>query len=338
MPRPFRFVIFFLVGWFSILLHGVASPGKELTPAEHPFFLVTDDPSATKTPRDSVWLPSFLPDTVWVSINEPNFRFILAEDSLRVMAREVVETANDSLRMANNDRFIDFLTAVIEREGGMAYPFDSLKTVSMLTPPDSAFRIITWYVPLSGRQFRYFGLAQAAGPSHEKKEIYRLVERDADEGQATEAEFTHDAWYAALYYELVMNTHHGENHYVLLGWRGDNPLTRKRIIEPFSLREGKPVFGARVFDMDGQQPCRVIFEYSSRVNMGLLYDRQYPGFGSRERVPMIVFDRLEPMEEAFRGQRQYYVPEGNIFDAFFFVEGRWQLRKDVDARKHPETD
>ena len=70
--------------------------------------------------------------------------------------------------------------------------------------------------------------------------------------------------------------------------------------------------------------------------MSLLYETRL-AFGQQEKAPMIVFDRLTPMRPEFSGQFRYYVPEGNIFDAFLFENGLWNFVSDVDARR-PEDE
>lgn len=358
----FRLIgITFFVGsfWFGITIGAafpMASQMAEPSPANQGDAAMMHAASA-----DSVLLPSFLPDTIWVSTDEPDFAFIMAEDSLRIMATDVIRFSEDSVRLASNGRFMAYLKEVIGREGGMAYAFDSLSTVSFLVSADSSFRIITWYVPLSGQQFRYFGFVQVRDvsahladpdqvvPSHEKYQLLELKEVVDYQGDETADRFTDERWYGSWYYELISNRYGHEDHYVLLGWRGDNPATRKRIIEPLLFVEGRPVFGAAVFSLHEtpsqtgrhkpealsrhDEPLRVVFDYSVRTSMALLYDTQMIRQGE-ERVPMIVFDRLEPLEERFRRQRGYYVPEGNIFDAFVFRDGKWVLIRDVDARRN----
>lgn len=395
MARLPSFVFFLFVGWFCTICQGSAFAltfrvGIDSVPG-----LYHEDPAMNAAKPDSVLLPSFLPDTVWVGKQETDFAFILAEDSLRVMARDVVHPTEDSLRLVNNDRFMSALKEVLSREGSMAYAFDSLSIVSFLAPPDNSFRIITWYVPLSQQRFSYFGLVQrnvapevvsmpptgendteqvsrmsvrpGADPSHEKKRIYELKEATDFHVDADTTVFTRDTWHGIWYYDLITKQHGDEVSYVLLGWRADRPNTRKRIIEPLSFRNGEPLFGAPVFDLPEEQrgqagqatparpgstplrsgspgetrqleplsrvkePARIVFEYSVRVTMGLLYDNQAPRPGAPAE-PMIVFDRLEPIDEEHRGERAFYVPEGNIFDAFLFREGRWLLVRDVDAR------
>lgn len=91
---------------------------------------------------------------------------------------------------------------------------------------------------------------------------------------------------------------------------------------------------------------RIIFEYSAKAVMNLKYDNQEyqekvrykkPKNGKRFEMrnvksPMIVFDRLVPLSPSLEGQKQFYVPETNIYDAFIYENGRWDFIEDVDAR------
>lgn len=321
------------------------------------------DGSVTYVSSDTLML-----DTL--ATEEPPDFFVLAEDSLKKLALDIIRPYEDSARLANNALFTAYLLEVLLEEGSMHHPFDSLITVSMLQPPDSSFRIITWYVPLQGEQFRYFGYIKTTEPSYGNKKMYVLEEDAGIDDAEPDGLFTHERWLGSYYYELVANTGEGRDHYVLLGWRADDSMTRKRIIEPFYLGDNGPVFGAPVFDLsemtaardpgrsavrngvgrmppvvnnqrqlaidieplsNNEQPYRIVFTYSSRVSMGLLYDEHSPG-GSSESLPMIVFDRLVPMQESMKGQYRYYVPAGDVFDALIFRDGLWVIVRDVDAR------
>ena len=53
---------------------------------------------------------------------------------------------------------------------------------------------------------------------------------------------------------------------------------------------------------------------------------------SRKAADLIVFDHLVPLNPSVTGQRQFYVPEGNIVCGFVFDHGRWKYIEDIDAR------
>jgi hypothetical protein len=257
--------------------------------------------------------------------------FQQAEDSLRVIGLSIIDHAEDSKRLEANLHFRDFLHQVISQDKQMSWPFDSLRTVSVLKAPDNSFRILTWYVPLTTGNFIYYGFVQLSSPLQDETLVYPL--NDNTPLLSDEASQVLDAsnWYGAWYYELISNNFKGETYYALLGWKGTNPQSRQRIIEVFNLTENGPVFGGPVFVTGTTTRNRIIFEYSARVAMSLKYETHSPKPGQRPR-PMIVFDRLAPVHESLRGHFQHYVPEVNIFDAFVFEEGRWEFIRDVDAR------
>ena len=60
--------------------------------------------------------------------------------------------------------------------------------------------------------------------------------------------------------------------------------------------------------------------------MALLFD---------DRVNMIVFDHLSPSESSFKGQYQYYGPDGS-YDVLRFKRGKWFYKSDFDIRNSKE--
>jgi hypothetical protein len=109
----------------------------------------------------------------------------------------------------------------------------------------------------------------------------------------------------------------------LLGWDGNNDLTRKKVIDVLRFgSSGKPAFGANIFKFDKKKRKRIFFEYSAKTNMTLTYN---------EKHDMIVFDHLSPSESSYKGLYQYYGPDFS-YDAMYFDKGKWQLVKDVDVR------
>ncbi len=269
------------------------------------------------------------------SFAEQDDYFIMAEDSLHKMALNIIGPDQDEGRLENNRTFFSFFKEVLDKQGSFAYPFDSLETVSLLTPPDKKFRMITWYVPLSGQRFQYFGFVQFPEKDDTPSELIVLNDQTSQINRPGRQELSADNWFGAYYYELIHNQYDGEDHYTFLGWKGDNPQTRKRVVEPFYFRKDQPVFGRKVFDVGNNEFYRIVFEYSARVAMGLSYETHHVTVGG-PRKKMIVFDRLAPTHESLRGHYQFYKPETNIFDGLLFEEGKWIYLEDVDARA-PET-
>ncbi|MFO7978347.1 MAG: hypothetical protein R6U64_06770 [Bacteroidales bacterium] len=257
----------------------------------------------------------------------------LAEDSLRTLSMRIIQPGEDAQRLEHNQQFKQYFQQVLEQDQHLAWPFDSLKAVAILLSDDASFRVITWYVPLSGGHFQYFGFIQQAAGKNQARQLIELTDQTSAIDSAGFISLTPQRWWGAWYYQMIHERHQGKDLYTLLGWKGKDPSTRQRVIEPLMLTGQGPVFGAPVFEAaQGEAPrTRIIFEYSARVAMSLKYETHAPRPGMTPR-PMIVFDRLSPSHENLRGHYQYYVPEVNVVDAFMFEEGKWKFIRDVDAR------
>lgn len=257
--------------------------------------------------------------------------FAFHEDSLKKMARKIIIPEHDFERLALNLEFKTYFEKVLQMEGSLDYPFDSLTTISRISAPNENFRIISWYVPLSNNQFEYFGFFQSV-QSGKQYDIYPLTDRASNIEEPLYETLDHEKWYGAYYTDLIHKRYRRKDYYVLLGWRADNGLTRKRIIEPLRvLGKGRPSFGRPIFRYEENRHRRIIFEYSAKATMSIRYESQPIELGKRAR-DMIIFDRLAPTQSFLEGKYQFYVPETNIFDAFVFDAGKWEFIEEVDAR------
>ncbi len=264
--------------------------------------------------------------------------FSLAEDTLNIIASEIPALQYDFERLSKNEQFKQLFLEALQKEGSMEYPFDSLNNVSLLSAPDNSFRIITWYIPLMDGKFEYFGFFQVMDEHSGNMLVYVLSDRTKASEDMEYMQLSHEDWHGTYYYQLIHNRYKREDYYTLLGWRGDNNLTRKRIIEPIRLGGyGRPVFGIPQFTFDNNRYKRIIFEYSANVSMHLNYEQHYIE-GKRRPINMIVFDRLEPSHPRLKGHYQFYFPETNILDAFVFEDGRWVFIEEIDARNPENSD
>jgi hypothetical protein len=263
-------------------------------------------------------------------VSQTDFKF--HEDSLKRLSLRFPVLDEDEQRKAVNNQFKEYFGQVLGMDGSFQYNFDSLTTVSVLRSPDARFRIISWYVPLRGDNFEYFGFFQTAHPVSGNNILIPLADKGIYEEEPRFKSLDHEQWYGAYYSDMIHHRHNQQDLYTLLGWRGDNPLTRKRIIESLTITDqGMPVFGNPVFLYGENQNHRVIFEYSAKVSMIIRFD-DYIFDGSRHSERIIVFDRMAPTHSFLEGHYQFYVPEMNIFDAFRFIDGRWVFTEDIDIR------
>ncbi|MFO7723895.1 MAG: hypothetical protein R6V49_11800 [Bacteroidales bacterium] len=302
------------------------------------------------------------------------------EDSLAVLAAVIYKGETEAEKHTANEIFLTLLSDALSLNNSFKYPFDSLKYISMITSPDKRFRIITWMIMKENGTYEYFGFIQSFSRRKNDYEVYPLTDMSESMDSPESKVLDHKNWYGAVYYEVILTRKGGNRYYTLLGWDGNNPLIRRKLIEVLTLRSnGMPRFGQSLFRYGRPHLKRVFFEYSSLATMNLRYERQHytikkdrifvkdkkkstykkkknlinrltggrrvPGGSTqptrRERKSyrevrrsenMIIFDNLIPMEPLLEGQRQFYVPEGNIMNAFRFSGGKWRLVEDIDAR------
>ncbi|MES2458595.1 MAG: hypothetical protein V4594_23780 [Bacteroidota bacterium] len=248
------------------------------------------------------------------------------QDSLQNLSNFTFEAKNNTERFALNAAFIKTLVNSLKTPHSFHYNFDSLQKVSILKSPDNSFRILTWYLPVDDGSYRFFGTIQIA-TSDGKLKLYPLVD-NTEQTKDVNAVTGNKNWYGARYYEIVPVVVSGRQpYYVLVGWKGNNAKTSKKVIDVLSFEKGEPVFGKAVFDgLKGSGvKNRVIFEYNKLNSMTLTMDKS---------VNMIVFDHLAPFTADMEGNFEYYASDLS-FDAYKITNGRLKLVENVELKNDP---
>jgi hypothetical protein len=244
------------------------------------------------------------------------------EDSLRQCAPAILKGKDDQQRTAANEKFRALLLSALEQEDSFDYPFDSLKTIAILTSPDKSFRIFNWNMPKKDGTYEYFGYVQTWNKKKKKSEIFTLEDKSAEIKSPENQTLGVEKWYGAHYYKLIQTKHKKEKFYTLLGIDWNDNYSNKKIIETISFQKnGVPKFGDPILKSEKKTMKRVIFEYSETAIMSLRYN---------EDEGMIVFDHLSPPNESLIGQYQFYGPDFS-YDAFKFVKGKWNFIPDYGA-------
>lgn len=246
-------------------------------------------------------------------------RLHTAEDTLALLAYAVVNDSIEQERFAACRALIQTLVRTLKIENSFAYRFDRLKSVSILAPPDSSFRIFTWQLFVNDSTYRYYGAIQLNSP---ELKLFPLIDRseDMDERPLHET-LQPERWYGALYYTLrQFDTREGPK-YLLCGYDAYAFFEKRKVIEVLSFDPtGKPVFGAPVFDKKGVKvpELRMMFEYSAEASVRVNWDEQYQ---------LILFDHLIPWPSPF-GRGISFVPDGS-YDGLQLEKGRWKFIEKV---------
>jgi hypothetical protein len=250
-------------------------------------------------------------------------QFRLFEDSLRSIGNRVINHPEGLERKNANYKFIPTLVAALRINGSYNYPFDSVKSMSILNAPDNTFRLITWHVMNSDGSYRYFGAVQmnSATLKLTPLEDYSPLLKNPEDSVVDNRK-----WYGARYYKMIQ-VNGVTPYYVLIGWKGNNEKSNKKVIDVISFKNEKPTFGAAVFDGNGKTRRRIVFEYNRLAAMLLRY------------VPSqntIVFDHLAPPDAKMKGHFETYGPDMS-YSGYRLNNGRWTFIDNIDMRNMPDA-
>ncbi|MEO6760026.1 MAG: hypothetical protein ABIO24_11280 [Saprospiraceae bacterium] len=251
------------------------------------------------------------------------------EDTLGILVYAVVNDSVETERFAACRALIPALVRALKVENSFRYPFERLSGLSILAPPDSSFRIITWQLFVNDSTYRYYGAIQR---NSQELVIFPLRDKRSElDYRPVHDQLTPENWYGALYYNLrQFDTKEGRK-YLLFGYDAFTFFEKRKVIDVLSFdKTGQVVFGAPVFDRTNPPPGppeqRLLFEYSAETSVRVNWDEVYQ---------MVLFDHLIPFPSPFgRGITQ--VVDGS-YDGLKLEKGRWKYIDQVfhDAQETP---
>ena len=268
-----------------------------------------------------------------------------AEDSLSSIVATLNKAETDSLKDIVNDHFYLALQKALMLPSADDYPFESLKTLAKIGSDDSKFRIYHWNLPTSDGKKRYFGFLKLL--HRNSPVVYQLRDYSDSIPDPETAILDCNHWFAALYYTAITGTTAaGKTFYTLLGWSGNNASITQKVIDIVTFDEqDTPRFGLPVFpDFDTISRSRIIFRFSASTSMSLKYEEQILSTSKKwnaknrefdtkaNTAKMIVCDRLVPLDPQLEGQFQFYIPAGETYDGFQFVDGHWHFIRGIETR------
>lgn len=250
-----------------------------------------------------------------------NSDFKAYEDTINSYSKELYDkTTSDNEKDSIAKLIHNTLHRALLHPSSGNYNFDSLRTISKVSSDDKTFRIFTWHIPLTDAPIKYFGILQIQ--NKEKKQLISLTDNTSKIKGIENTVLDPNNWYGALYYRIITTQHKKKKYYTLLGWKGNDRLTTKKVIDNIYLEKEKVKFGQAIFKYPKKTAKRVVFEYSTEVTMSVNYNPE-------EKV--IIMDHLSPTTSSLKGQHQYYAPDMS-YDGFYWKKGIWEFMEDIDAR------
>ncbi|MFY0254952.1 hypothetical protein ACDQ55_13475 [Chitinophaga sp. 30R24] len=238
-----------------------------------------------------------------------------SQDSLQQLSQEIFTGRGDDSRSKAVDKFIPTLVRALKVKYSFRFPFDSLKTVSIQYPQDSAFRIFSWALEYENGFYRHYGAIQM-NTSDGQLKLFPLIDA-SDYMTNTDTITDNKSWYGCLYYNVIHRHYFNQEYYTLFGWDANNPRSQKKIIEMLTFKNGQPVLGGTLFSFaEDSIPTpvrnRFIIEYKKEGTATLNFNKE---------LGMIVFDHLisetnEPMKKST------YVSDMD-YEGFKWQAGKW---------------
>ena len=242
----------------------------------------------------------------------------LVEDTLTVLAYAVVNDSIEQERFAACRQLITGLVRALKTENSFKYPFSRLKSLSIMSPPDSSFRIFTWQLFVNDSTYRYYGAIQR---NSSELTLFPLIDRsaDIDYPMPRYTELTADQWYGALYYNIRQFDTKKGRRYLLMGYDAFEFFEKRKLIDVLYFdKEGKPVFGDTVFDRDTLLPggveMRIMMQYTAEAPAKCNYDEYYQ---------KVLIEHLIPAGSPF-GRGITMVPDGSYDALELQKNGHWK--------------
>lgn len=238
------------------------------------------------------------------------------EDSLKILSQKIIQGRSAGDRFIADSEFTKMFVRALRIKNSFYYPFDSLLTISKLTPPDSSFKIFTWQMVINDNVVRQHGAIQMKTADGSLK-LLPLIDKSDITINMFDTIGNNFGWIGAVYYKLIQTQSGNKKYYTLLGFDENNIRSNKKIIEVLSFENGLPVFGGSYFNFSDnsslkQKTARLILEYKKNASPRLVYD---------EDQDIIIYEHL--ISETGETQKKYtYIGDGD-YEGLKWKDGTW---------------
>ena len=239
------------------------------------------------------------------------------EDSLKVLAKNLITDSVEAGRMRSDSLFIRTFIRALQVRNSFVYPFDSVQGISKLYAPDSTFRFFTWNLSYD----EYYSRQRGAIQLRTKDGSLKLIPlRDVSEFTENPMDSIRDKnhWIGSVYYRIIKTQYNGKDFYTLFGYDANSAMTNKKWIEVMTFDErNEPQFGGRYFSFEQdsiKKPSQFRFsiEYKKAASTTVNYENN---------MKMILLDHL--ISETDEPDKPFtFVPDGD-YEGFKWQNGKW---------------
>ncbi len=251
----------------------------------------------------------FSQDSLKITNNQPEIT-----DTLNTLGQSILTDSLTENRIKANDIFKKIITEELTQQIDFRIAYDSLKSVKIITAPDSTFRLFTWQVFINDDEYKYEGIIQLNNPN---QDLIILKDNSKEYMSAEFEQGDKDHWFGSLCYNIQeFKSFEGGKSYLLFGYNGHSLMERLKIIDVLTFKENQVSFGLPVFlkseDSKGHPPSksRVIIDYFA----GAVVKVNYDPFENQ-----ILFDHLIFKSTPYG---DFLIPDGS-YEGYVLKKGYW---------------
>lgn len=250
-------------------------------------------------------------------ISAPDLKILQKkEDSLKPLSLKIIQGRTAGDRFAADSEFTKMFVRELKIKNSFHYSFDSLLTISKLSPADSSFKIFTWQMVINDNVVRQHGAIQMKTSDGSLK-LFPLIDKSDITINMSDTIGNNFGWIGAVYYKIIQTMAGGKTYYTLLGYDENNIRSNKKIIEVLSFENDQPIFGGSYFNFSDnknlkQNPGRLILEYKKNASPRLVYDKE---------LDMIIYEHL--ISETGEEKKKYtFIGDGD-YEGLKWKDGKW---------------
>lgn len=250
-------------------------------------------------------------------ISTPDLKILQKkEDSLKTLSLKIIQGRTAGDRFAADSEFTKMFVRALKIKNSFHYSFDSILTISKLSPQDSTFKIFTWQMVINDNIVRQHGAIQMRSVDGSLK-LFPLIDKSDITLNMSDTIGNNFGWIGAVYYKIIQTMAGRETYYTVLGYDENNIRSNKKIIEVLTFENGQPIFGGSYFNFSDnkslkQNPGRVILEYKKNASPRLVYDKEQD---------MIIYEHL--VSETGEEKKKYtFIGDGD-YEGLKWKDGKW---------------
>lgn len=240
-----------------------------------------------------------------------------ANDTIKIYADKIINGKDEIERFSADSNFIRSLVRNLKIKYSFYYPFDSLKTISILYPADSSFRIFSWQISKDFETHRQRAAIQI-NTIDGSLQLFPLFDASDFTIHPQDSIREKNNWIGAIYYQIIQKIFNNKKYYTLIGYDENNARSTKKWIEVLHFDEkGEPLFGGPFFSfiqdsISKAAAYRFNIEYKKEGRARMRYD---------EEMDMIIYDHL--ISESDEPDKPYtFIPDGD-YEGFKWLNGQW---------------